>query len=86
MKYEEILPHLNKIATLYLKDNKRKVGWLFMGEHVYDYIPKKGEVYFVNVQKGRKLIHATQEDDMRKLQAVRESIRLNDIVRIRSSR
>ena len=31
MRFEEVIPHLNKIATLYLKNNKRKVGWV--GDH-----------------------------------------------------
>jgi hypothetical protein len=82
MKIEEITPHLNKIATLYLKNNKRKVGWVFIdsdkpsGDLLSD-------VYFVCVQKGRKFLDAIESNNTKELTS-HEKIPLKEIVRIRS--
>jgi len=86
MKFEEITPHLNKIATLYLTNNKRKVGWLFLEnkEHLSGDI--ESEVYFVNVQKGRKLLQYMHSEDRSALEPVRETIPVREILRIRSSK
>jgi hypothetical protein len=85
MKFEEITPHLNKIATLYLRNNKRKVGWLFVdkADSSNDMV---GEVFFVNVQKGRRLIQFMHSDDQSALEPVREKIPVREIIRIRSSK
>ena len=66
MKFEEITPHLNKIATLYLRNNKRKVGWLFVDLDKVASQPLQ-EVYFVCVQKGRKLTEAIENNDVKAL-------------------
>ena len=87
MRFEELTPHLNKIATLYLRNNKRKVGWLFL-ERKIERSPGEmvGEVFFVNVQKGRRLIQFMQSDDQSALEPVRETISVREILRIRSSK
>jgi hypothetical protein len=85
MRFEEITPHLNKIATLYLRNNKRKVGWLFVGKE--DSLPgDHHEVFFVNVQKGRRLVQFMHSEDQSALEPVRETISLKEIIRIRSSK
>ena len=86
MRFEDITPHLNKIATLYLKNNKRKVGWLFLEGTDRTPVNPVEEVYFVNVQKGRRLIHTTNARDNTLLDTVREIIHIHDIIRIRSSK
>ncbi len=88
MKFEELVPHLNKIATLYLKNNKRKVGWLFIDTD--DNEPEKHllEVYFVSLQKGRKLTDELEKNDIKALAQSQhhEKIQLNEIVRVRSTK
>jgi hypothetical protein len=87
MDFEDIIPHLNKFATLYLKGNKKKVGWLFLeGNNGYGHSNSIKEIYFVNVQKGKRLVHALDTDDLQELKTVSESISLHEIVRIRSSK
>ena len=86
MNYEEITPHLNKIATLYLRNNKRKVGWLFLDNSVRMPDEKIGEVYFVNVQKGRRLLQHLYSEDQSALEPVKETIPVVEIMRIRSSK
>jgi hypothetical protein len=84
MSCEEITQHLNKIATLYLKDNKRKVGWLFV-EKKNTPEEELQEICFISVQKGRKLIYALETGDTKALEPYREVISVDDIERIRSS-
>jgi hypothetical protein len=88
MKFEELAPHLNKIATLYLKNKKRKVGWLFVDTD--DKIPEQPliEVYFVSLQKGRKLTNVLEKNDVKALAQSQhhEKILLNEIVRVRSTK
>ena len=86
MNFEEITPHLNKIATLYLRNNKRKVGWLFLDNTDRSPEDPIGEVYFVNVQKGRRLVQFMHAEDQSPLEPVRESIPVREIIRIRSSK
>ncbi len=86
MRFEEITPHLNKISTLYLRNNKRKVGWLFLDKTDISPCVPIGEVYFVNVQKGRRLIHIVHTNDLSELEPVRETISVKEIIRIRSSK
>ncbi len=90
MKFEEILPHLNKIATLYLVNNKRKVGWLFVDvddESSLQSVQVK-DVYFVCVQKGRKLTEALENKDIKAISESQhhEKIPLKEIVRVRSTK
>jgi hypothetical protein len=73
------------MSILYLRNNKRKTGWLFVDESEID--GPNGDcprVYFVNVLRGRKLLNSAHESDYKKLAPLRESIPLSDIVRIRS--
>lgn len=83
MNLDELTPHLNKIATLYLKNNKRKVGWVFIDS---DNIPVEEsimDVYFVCVQKGRKFLEKIESNNTKEL-TYHEKIPLREIVRIRS--
>jgi hypothetical protein len=81
MLFEELIPHLNKIATLYLTNNRRRVGWLFTDSAANE---SQEEIYFINVMKGRRMLEAPRATDLEKLKKVREKIPLNDIVRVRS--
>lgn len=83
MRFEELEPHLNKIATLYLRDNKRKVGWLYLEDVSFRDVE---EVYFVCVQKGRKVMTALEVRDLKSLRPCREKISIKDILRVRSSK
>ncbi len=88
MKFEEIEPHLNKIATLYLKNNKRKVGWLFIDMQDRASLEPLRDVYFVGVQKGRKLTEMLANNDAKILSEDHdhEKIPLKEILRIRSTK
>ena len=88
MNIEEILPHLNKIATLYLTNNKRKVGWLFLDSEIESSAPAYQIVYFVCVQKGRKLTQALENNDIKAITASQchEKIPLHQIIRVRSTK
>ena len=83
MRFEELKPHLNKISTLYLRNNKRKVGWIYIEDAAIGDIQ---EVYFVCVQKGRKVMTALEIRDVSSLRPFRENIPVRDIIRIRSSK
>jgi len=86
MRFEELVPHLNKIATLYLRNNKRKVGWLFVDNLDTASTQPLQDVYFVCVQKGRKLTEAIETNDTQALSPHHEKIPLNEIVRVRSTK
>ncbi len=86
MNFEEIVPHLNKIATLYLKNNKRKVGWLFTDPEEKKAEKQLNVIYFVCVQKGKKLTEAIEKNDVQRLRENHERIPLKEIIRIRSSK
>ena len=86
MNFEDIVPHLNKIATLYLKNNKRKVGWLFADPDERAAEKQLSEIYFVCVQKGKKLTDAIEKNDVKRLRQDHERIQLKEIIRIRSSK
>ncbi len=86
MGLDDIKPHLNKIATLYLKNNKRKVGWLFI-----DKLNKSSDkfmetIYFISVQNGKKLIPEIESLNQMALEPYREEIPVELIERIRSSK
>jgi hypothetical protein len=85
MSLDEITQHLNKVATLYLKDNKRKVGWIFVENEIQE---EEGirEVSFISIQKGRKLIYALESGDTKALEPFREIISMDEIERIRSTK
>ena len=83
MNFEEITPHLNKMSVLYLRNNKRKTGWLFLDE-ANDVVKEVKEVYFVNVLRGKRMLQSAHSSDPKKLAPLRESIPLAEIVRIRS--
>jgi hypothetical protein len=85
MGLDEIAPHLYKIATLYLKNNKRKVGWIFFDQHArQNQIPLK-EIFFISVQKGKKYQKSIDRRDASELEAFSEKIPVELIDRIRSS-
>jgi hypothetical protein len=85
MGLDDIAPHLYKIATLYLKNNKRKVGWIFIDQNAkMNQVPLK-EIFFISVQKGKKYQHSIDRKDSSELEAFSERIPLEMIERIRSS-
>ncbi len=86
MGLDDITPHLNKIATLYLKNNKRKVGWLFVENEMEASDQMTSTIYFISVQKGKKLISELEKNDHKALEPYREAIPVELIERIRSSK
>jgi hypothetical protein len=86
MGFEEITPHLNKIATLYLKNNKRKVGWIFIDQESRKNQQPLEEVFFISVQKGKKHQRALEKMDHKELEPHCEKILIEMIERIRSSK
>jgi hypothetical protein len=86
MGFDEITPHLNKIATLYLKNNKRKVGWIFIDRVARHNGEPLEEIYFISVQKGKRLLDALEKNDSKQLEPHREAIAVEMIERIRSSK
>ena len=86
MGQDEITPHLNKIATLYLKNNKRKVGWIFIDKELKAAQQPLEEVYFISVQKGKKYLKALEKEDHAALEPHCEKILIDMIERIRSSK
>ena len=86
MGFEEITPHLNKIATLYLKNHKRKVGWIFIDQTSRQNQKVLEEVYFISVQKGKKHQRALEKMDHAELEPHCEKIPIEIIERIRSSK
>lgn len=85
MGYDDITPHLNKIATLYLKGNKRKVGWIFMDHKQANSVPPE-EISFISVQKGKRLLEALENREIEALEPFREVLPVMMIERIRSSK
>jgi len=85
MTYQEITPHLNKIAKLNLKNNKRKVGWLYAD--IYHQISEQPlkEIHCVKVHYGRRLIHMRESIDPKEIRKHCETIAIEDILCIRSS-
>ncbi len=86
MGFDEITPHLNKIATLYLKNNKRKVGWIFIDQKSRLNQQPLEEVYFISMQKGKKYQRSIEKMDNEELAPHSEKILIDMIERIRSSK
>jgi hypothetical protein len=86
MGLDDITPHLNKIATLYLKNNKRKVGWLFVERENRLQERVNEIIYFISVQKGKKFLLELERQDHKALEPYREEIPVELIERIRSSK
>ena len=88
MGLDDIAPHLNKISTLYLKNNKRKVGWLMMGnsENNDNESVSGTLLYFISVQIGKKMITEIANKDLNALGPFSEAIPIEMIERIRSSK
>lgn len=86
MQSKEIEQHLNKVATLYLKNNKRKVGWIYANELIEARKEALEKIYFISIQKGKKLIDALESNDTKALEPYCEEISLELIERIRSTK
>jgi len=87
MTFEEVSPHLNKLSTLYLKNQKRKVGVLMPGRTGVMTQSPDAEVYFLNVRDGKKVMKWKQEERGEdQLKSHLTSITLEEIVRIRSQK
>ena len=85
MGFDEITPHLNKISTVYLKNNKRKVGWIYVDTLQRGNAALK-EIYFISVQKGKRLMTALENNELKILEPFCEVIPVSAIERIRSSK
>jgi hypothetical protein len=81
MVFEEIIPHLNKIARLHLVHNRRKIGWLFADASV---TRSQQEIYFLNIMRGRRLIESPRAQDLERLEKIKERIPLSEIISIHS--
>jgi hypothetical protein len=82
MLFEEIIPHLNKMASVVLMNNKRKVGFLFLDLQTLEENKYSEVVYFLTVMKSRQLLRA--EPDIEKIKEQREEIPLSQIRKIKS--
>lgn len=80
MLFEEIIPHLNKMASIYLVDNRRRVGYIFADFSEGD----REVVYFLTVMKSRKAISLLEDSDFKKLEEISEEIPVSEIRKIRS--
>jgi hypothetical protein len=83
MLFEEIIPHLNKMASIYLVNNKRKVGYIFADSSA----AAEGDrevVYFLTVMKSRKLVSLMEGPNFEKLEKISEEIPISEIRKIRS--
>ena len=84
MIYEEIIPYLNKIVRVNLKNRKRKIGWLIMDHyHQFSDTPLK-EVHCVNVRLGERNLQSNKTLDLKKLKSQAETFQIEDISKIRS--
>ena len=86
MGLDEITPHLNKIATLYLKNHKRKVGWIFIDQISRQNQKPLEEVFFISMQKGKKFQRSIEKMEHKELTPFCETIPIDSIERIRSSK
>jgi hypothetical protein len=82
MLLEEILPHMNKLVSLYLTNNRRRVGWLYVDSA--DASDEHTAVYFLTVINGRKIFEDSTYKNLDKAKKRRERISIDEIVRIRS--
>jgi hypothetical protein len=85
MVYDEIIPYLNKIVRLNLKNKKRKIGWLVVD--TYHQVSENPllEVHCVNVRFGKKL-NLRESVDMKVIANYAEVIQLDDIRNINTPR
>ena len=84
MLYEEVMPYLNKIVQVNLKNKKRKLGWLVVDHyHQFSEEPLK-EVHCVKVRFGESNILQDKQADLKKLKHKAETFRIEDIKNIRS--
>jgi hypothetical protein len=84
MVFEEIIPHLNKLASVYLVNNKRRTGYIFADTSADEGNGSREIVYFLTIMRGRHLSSLEIGLDLEKLEKLREEIRVCDIVRIKS--
>lgn len=86
MKYEEVTEHLNKIARIDLKNNKKKICWIYIDsdEQGSNGPPKK--VSCVDVPTGKKFIGLNKAIKAAELKPFAKTIAIKDIVKIRSSK
>lgn len=86
MKYEQVAGHLNKIARLNLKNNKKKVCWIYLEADIENSEDTPIEVCCVSVPLGRKFILLNNVIERAALKPFAETIRIEDIIKIRSSK
>jgi hypothetical protein len=83
MLFEEIIPHLNKLASIVLINNRRRVGFLFLDPQALEVNGGSDVVYFLTVMKSRRLLESA-EPNLEKIKELREEIPLSEIRKIRS--
>ena len=84
MLYEEVMPYLNKIVQVNLKNKKRKIGWLVVDHyHEISEEPLK-EVHCVKVRIGANNIHLNKNIDILQLKKKAKTLQIVDIIAIRS--
>ena len=83
MVYQEILPYLNKIVHVKLKNKKRKVGWLVISSHE---APEEhiNEVHCIPVRFGEKHAQPAHLMEWKNLEHRAKMVRMEDILSIRS--
>jgi hypothetical protein len=83
MVFEEIIPHLNKLASIYLVNNKRRTGYIFADTSANEGSGSREVVYFLTIMKGRR-VSALDVLGLKNLEKLKEEIPVGDIVRIKS--
>jgi hypothetical protein len=84
MLFEEIIPHLNKMASVYLVNNRRRTGYLFADTSALVGGVSREVVYFLTVMKSHKVLSLIEENNFEKIEEMREEIPVSDIIRIKS--
>jgi len=80
MTHKEITPYLNKIVRVYLKNRKRKIGWL-----VFDYyhevsVGPMAELHCIKVRFGENNIQPNKNFDIKTLKQKSQIVKMEDII------
>jgi len=84
MTCEEITPHMNKLAKVHLKNNKRKTGWLF-----YEFCQEVSTVPYIEIRclklrYARRIMELDSIPELTTLKLHSHPISIEDIQYIRS--
>jgi len=83
MKYEEVTPHFNTMVRLNLKNNRRKVGWLYHDCFDENSENENNVICCLDVDIGRRLIQSKELLEKDLLKERSERIPLSNIRNIR---